>query len=147
MAKPASSADKAHWIINYDVPEDVKSATLTLAYRFWDVNVDGDVSSKRVLLEGRIKFPSAKKSVSIEVTLRAKSSQVLVDGVAVKTTSGDPGKGFRLDPSFARAPVPKLNENLAYVLAQQPVDLKKPAALGNTGEASAWIELGIDVQP
>ena len=144
-AKPAASPGVTQWVIAYDVPEDdVKSLDLTLSYRFWDVNVDGDVPTTRVLFTGSVKLAPGHAKVSITISLDAKKSEILIDGVPVKSLSGKPGKGFPLDASSAIAAVPKPNANGFYVLAQKSIDPKKPVAMGDTDEASSWIDLEID---
>jgi len=137
----AFGPDESKWSISYPVPEGVKAVTVTLAYRYWDPKVDGDVASKKVLLTEHVTLGSGQKSVPVQILLNGGKSVVVVGKQAFK------GRGRLLDESFARAKEPKTNPDGFYVLAQKPVDPKKPAAIGDVQNADAWVELGIDPQP
>ncbi|MCE0483282.1 MAG: hypothetical protein LV479_03475 [Methylacidiphilales bacterium] len=135
------AADTAvHWNMQYQRPEDLHAVVLTIKYRYWDPNVDGDLASKKVLLEAKMELPSQNK-IPFVISLSPDRTVLIVDGKKMI------GHGFRLDSTFARAAVPKLDADGFYVLAQKPVDPKNPAPLGHVDESSAWIELGISPQP
>jgi hypothetical protein len=138
----AFGPDESKWLINYTVPdEDVKTITVSLEYRWWDPNVDGDVPSKKVLLTAEhVKLPPGQKQVPIQVLLNGAKSVVIVGNQAYR------GKGKLLDDSFVRATEPKLDYDNCYVLAQKAVDPKKPAAMADTQNAAAWIRLAIDTR-
>jgi len=138
----AAGPDESKWLIHYAVPEDVKAVNVTLSYHFWDPKVDGDVSSKKILLTAKVvKLEPGQKTVPIQILLNGGKSVVIVGKKLYR------GWGYLLDASFARATEPKTNYDGFYVLAQKPVDAKKPAPMGDVQNAAAWIELGIEPQP
>jgi hypothetical protein len=138
----AAGPDESKWKFDYPVNEDVKAVVVTLSYRWWDPKVDGDLASKKVLLTTtKVVIKPGQTSLSIQVLLNGGKSVVIVGTQLFR------GKGRLLDASFARATEPPLNYNGFYVLAQQPLDAKNPAVMGDVQSASAWIELGIVPQP
>jgi len=144
MAVPGHAAgpDESKWLISYPVPEDVKAITVTLSYCFWDPKIDGDLASKKVLLTTiQVKIEPGQKTIPIQILLNGGKSVVIVGKQLFR------GKGRFLDTSFVRAATPKPNYDGTYVLAQKPGDPKNPAPMGQVDEASAWIELGIDLKP
>lgn len=138
---PPVNPDETRWIVDYPVPEDVGALDLTLSYGFWDPKIDGDLASKKTLLRARVKLVPGQKDVSILVTLNTGESTITVAKVVTA------GKGFHIDSTFTRTAIPKPNYDGFYVLAQQPVDPKNPAEMGDVQNAAAWIELGISPQP
>jgi hypothetical protein len=138
----AYGPDESKWLITYTIPEDIKAISAKLSYCFWDPKIDGDASTKKVLLTTTaVKLDPGLKTIPIQVLLNGGKSVVIVGKQLFR------GKGILLDPSFARATEPKTNYDGYYVLAQKPVDAKNPAKLGDTQDAAAWIELGIEPKP
>ncbi len=137
----AATPGETTWTLHYAVPEDVKVVVLTLAYKWWDPKIDGDVASSKELLEAKVKLPPGQTTVPIRISLSAGKSVITVGG---KTFTG---KGWTIDSTFAHASEPKPNYDGFYVLAQKPGDSKNPTAMGDSQNASAWIELGISPQP
>lgn len=160
VAKP----DEIAWTVPYTRPEGVTTLELTLAYRFWDPKVDGDVASKTMLLHATVKLQPDQKAFPIAIYISRKESRIAIEGkgMEIRGATGTispvdvyqvragqeySGKGFHIDASFAKATAPKPDSDGSYVLAQKPVDAKHPAAMGDVQDASAWIELGISPQP
>ena len=138
----AAGPDESKWLVIYTIPENVTSVTVTLKYCFWDPKVDGDASTKKVLLTTTaVKLDPGRKTIPVQILLNGAKSVVIVGKQLFR------GKGRLLDPTFVRATEPKTNYDGYYVLAQKPVDAKNPAAMGDTQNAAAWIELGIEPKP
>lgn len=143
MSAPARAAHPGMdaWEIAYDKPEEVKEVWLHLRYRFWDPKVDGDVPSRRELETVRLK--AAPQRLRIAVFAGPGGSAIRVNDL--EEQGG--GAGIALGSSYVKAARPKPNSDGVYVLAQAPGDPRHPAALGDTQNATAWIELEIELRP
>jgi len=138
---PEAPHARSHvWQISYAWPDQTTCAKIELSYKYWDASEDGDVPAKKLLNSSPMKNNGSFLSFSVHLT---KEQSLLVLG---NNNLGIVGHGFPLDASFVLAKHPKANADGYYILAQQSIDPKNPVAMGDTGEASAWIELSIEPQ-